>query len=1317
MIPKLHSMALMFNKIFQPSLLFVTLSLLNNSHVAQAQLIPIPDTTLSSENSQILLRDINNHIIQGGATRGNNLFHSFREFHVDNGRGVFFISPSGIDNIIGRVTGTNASNILGNLGVRDNSFNVNSANLFLINPNGIYFGTNARLDLGGSFVASTADGLLFDNGFEFSASRPNIPPLMTVNIPVGLQFRQTPGNSLIQPINVERSSLEGSQGKTIALLGGEINLNNGNLTALDGKIELGSIEGEQLVNISNNNLQKLIFDYSHVDSQSFQNINFLNGTRIDVSGTGGFVNIYGDRISLNSSQINANGNQGRININGNSFAANSGILRNTTSDSGLPGNIFVKVNDSINLNLSFINTDNFFSFNPANSGSVFLEAGGLITLNLSSINTRVSSLTADNGSDITIKANSLNLSNAQIRTTTAGEANAGNITVTLNDQLSLDQAVILTDVSSGALGQGGNINIKTNSLFSTNSGTIASRTLGISEAGNIDIDANTIDLDNSVITSTTGDLLGLETGNVILGEGGNTGRLDIKTDALKLNNQSFILTSTLNSGNSGILNINAANSLEVTDSLNNNQGFSSIATLTVGTGNAGNLNIETSNIRINNQAIISTSSGISESFFVNLLGDLSLGNGGNAGELKIITDTLSIENGGTIITSTFNSGQGGLLTINASDLVEVIGDLNDVTNLGNLSLITTATNGTGKAGDLNLTTNQLILRDFGRISASTLNNTGQGGTIDIKAQESVSIIQGAGIQSQTFANGNAGNINIETQRLTLENGGTISVATSRNTTGQGGNININATESINLSGTIDNPSDILPIPSAITTATRGEGNAGDITINTPNLTSTNGGVIAASSAPGSIGNGGDLFVNIDILKISGISPEQLIPSALSTDTIGEGDAGNINLFARQIFVENGGFISASTGDKGKGGTLNINASEFINIQGTALDRQSNGILTISGTEGIPLSPLLIDVVLNPDNSIGKAGDININTPELTIGNGGRVAVTTLGQGDAGDIDIKVINNINLTGNNSGIFANTTATSTGKGGNIFIDPITVSVKDGAEIAVDSKGSGIAGNIDLISQNLDLDNGRISATTTSNTGGNINLQIANNSLLRNNSRISTTAGSEGGPGAGGNISFNTQFLIALPSENNDITANSFGGPGGRIDITAEGIFGPEIRNELTSFSDITAFSELDPTLNGEVVLNIPETDPTNDLTELPESIVDPDQLIAQNPCKQGKRSQFVRTRRGGLPPSPEQAVGNNITQVDLVEPVTIGKRKPNNLQVSTQKNNYQAINPVRGWMLNEKGELILTNYDPTSNFEQRQNSKPATCNQKN
>src|SRR4028119_1023725 len=150
----------------------------------------IPDSSLGSESSRTVPNTINNlpsDRITGGAIRGVNLFHSLREFNISEGRGAYFENPSGIANIFTRVTGGNPSNILGTLGVLGNG------NLFLINPKGIIFWPNARLDWRGSFIGSTADSIVFNNGVEFSSTNLQTSPLLTVNIPAGLRFRENPG--------------------------------------------------------------------------------------------------------------------------------------------------------------------------------------------------------------------------------------------------------------------------------------------------------------------------------------------------------------------------------------------------------------------------------------------------------------------------------------------------------------------------------------------------------------------------------------------------------------------------------------------------------------------------------------------------------------------------------------------------------------------------------------------------------------------------------------------------------------------------------------------------------------------------------------------------------------------------------------------------------------------------------------------------------------------------------------------------------------------------------------------------------------------
>ena len=131
--------------------------------------------------TRVTSADRQNFSIEGGQRIGSNLFHSFSTFSVPTNGSATFQNRPAVANILGRVTGPAASSIDGLLRTQS------SANLFLINPNGILFGPNARLNIGGSFLASTADRVLFEGGDFFSASES--APLLTVRTaPIGLGF-------------------------------------------------------------------------------------------------------------------------------------------------------------------------------------------------------------------------------------------------------------------------------------------------------------------------------------------------------------------------------------------------------------------------------------------------------------------------------------------------------------------------------------------------------------------------------------------------------------------------------------------------------------------------------------------------------------------------------------------------------------------------------------------------------------------------------------------------------------------------------------------------------------------------------------------------------------------------------------------------------------------------------------------------------------------------------------------------------------------------------------------------------------------------
>ena len=898
---------------------------------AQSQIVP--DRTLGAESSQVI-PNVNNlpvEVINGGAIRGANLFHSFEEFNIAEGRRAFFFSPSPtIQNILARITGRNPSQILGILGTFGNS----NPDLFLINPNGLIFGPNARLSIGGSFIASTASSVVFADGTLFQATPPQPLPLLTISVPIGLQFTTTAND-----IRVQGSGLAVRSGKTLGLIGGNVTLEGASLVAPRGRIEIGSVAGDNLVNLTATN-QGWNLGYQGV--QNFQDIQLSQGAFVDASGEGGGdIQLQGRRITLTEG--------------------------------------------------------------------------------------------------------------SQISAITRGAIPGGSFVVTATDAV---------------------------------------------EVSGIDADGFPSSLSTQALGSAAGGDLRITTARLILRDGAK------------------VLTLAFGAGQGGNLAITASEFVDVSGNSSNGNSISAIAVQARGTGATGNLTISTTQLRV--------------------------------------------RDGGQIGTITVGQGQGGTVNVTALDSIELSGTLPQNTSLP--SGVFARTNGAGAAGYLTLSTRRLIVRDGAQVSASTF-GSGDAGNLTVQASDSVEAIgasadarlsSGLYAQVDKGATGNGGALTVDTRRLVVRDGAQISSGTIPTSKGTGGTLTVNASESVEVIGT--------------SVRTR---------------------------------------------------------SGLFTDTESDGDAGDLRIATGRLSIQDGGRVTAGTSGKGQGGTLTVIASNSVNVNG------------ISGED----SPSLLTT---RTESTGAAGDLIIETGELTI------------------------------------------------------------QDRAQVSVSSTGTGKAGNLQLTARNLLLDHqGQLTAETLSGNGGDMRLQVQDLLLLRRNSQISTSAGTAQTGGDGGNIALNTPFIVAVPKENSDITANAYTGKGGNIQITSSGLFGIQFRPQLTPRSDITASSTFG--IQGSVQINTPGVDPSRGLTNLPTNVADASNQIAQT-CSpsEGKLTQneFIITGRGGLPDNPSEVLSTDAVWTDLRTPAAVNPIQRQESVTNQSQTSQTPIVEANGWVINDRGQVVLTATAPTA-----------------
>jgi filamentous hemagglutinin family protein len=1271
-----------------------------------------------------------------GRQVGANLFHSFGKFNVYQAESAAFSGPASIGNIIGRITGGASSWIDGRL-----SSEIAGANLFLINPSGIMFGPNASLDISGSFHATTADYLKLGQDGFFYATNPE-QSILTSAPPAAFGFL----SSNPQGITSDHTMLAVPSGKTISIIGGNISLQNSTLFAQGGKINLASaasageispvdrdliVEGSMIQGNIIVSRDTSFTNHADIDARSEENGQdggavYIRGGRFELQGgaidartlgignsKGGGVNIRvtnevimdslgiesGGAISTQSTNYYNAADAGDVLIEARSLSVrNGGLIITSTSGSGRGGKIDITAFESVNIAglSSGLYSETYYG---GEGGSISVVSPVIAVTDQG----RILSQTAGSGrgGSINLTArDSVNIvgTNSGLYTRTYDSGDGGIISVS-SSALTMDNHAHLRSDVYGS-GKGGDINLNVDKLNISGGARIAAHTNGSGQGGNMEITADSVGI--------TGDESGLLTATYLNGDG-KSGDINITSGVITITDQGSIESFTVGDADAGDINLNAAKL--------NLSTAAEVSTTTFGDGQAGSINITAAD------SLSITGDGS------RLFANTYMESGGKGGNISVTSPTLTIADQGQIQSVTHGDGDAGDIRLHIGKIV-----------LGSASQVDTSTFAYGRAGKISVTAAESINIDgnySGFYAGSYDDLGGDCGNIYVSSPL-LAMANDARISSATSGTGNAGSIGLEVGKLDIKSGAQVVASTLGR--GRGGNINITATESVSITGV--GSSDVA---SGFVADTYWSANGGSITITAPLISVSDFGKITATTDWA--GKAGDIRLNVNKLLVSG-------SSEISTRTYSSGQGGNIYITASElvdvrgepdswyrtglfassdwgsgaggsIFVStpvfllsdsgyieadgnygNGGDItlnvgalsitgsaeiSASTYGQARGGSINITASDSINIGNpfSGLYVNSYG----SGNAGsITLtSPLLemrdTGVIFALAAKEGNAGNIRLHIDKLTVDSGSLIAADNYKSGHGGNIDIVATGIVTLTGlgqgteYRTGIF--TTAHGDGDGGNVYlragaltvsnlgqiqagtlgkgnsgnirIDTGNLTLSTTGEISAVTYGSGNGGTILLQMDNLRMDNASISAKSSdTGTGGNITLYADNSIRLSGGSTITTetlmsdggnieirapqlvsllesavTTSVQGGLGNGGNISIDPQFITLIASS---VIANAYGGNGGNIGMVSNYFL-------ASPLSIVQASSQLG--ISGTVNITAPDIDLSGSLTVLPAQYLDASALLRDRcaALSDEKASSLVIAGRGGMPTEPD------------------------------------------------------------------------------
>jgi filamentous hemagglutinin family protein len=946
-----------------------------------------------------------------GLTVGKNLFHSFDCFNVPSGKSATFTGPDTLDNVISRVTGGSVSTIDGLL-----RSEVGTADFYFINPAGVVFGPNARVEVPAAFHVSTADELRFAGGAVFSAVNPAASTL-TAAAPESFGYLGPRVASLV----VNGSKLEFAPQSTVSLSGGEVlvqggDINTAKVVVPDGELRIyaagntpgempltGDFEagggrfdaiqatiktsgdggGELRIGAGEATVANSTLAANNFGAPSATNSGHAGTVKMRVAGLLEVVN-----GGIISSDTYGSGNAGSVEIEAGSLRIDgqgSNSFTCISSDanpgsSGMAGSVTITSENLLEiLNGGIISSDTYAS---GNAGSVELKAGNLRVDGQGSwIQTLAYPETSGNAGTVTISVADLLevLNDGQISSVTYGAGKAGEVRIEAgNLRVDGQGSRIQTGTVFGSSGNAGTVTISvTDRLVVLNGGRISSSTFESGNAGKVDIEAGTLAVLNGgqilsityasgnagTITIRVAELLEVLTGGVISSEtraSGAAGKVEIEAGNLRIaGGEASDFTgiwsdaAPYSSGNAGTVAIKVADLLEV---LNGGQ----ISSATYGSGNAGEVEIEAGNLRI---------AGEAASDFTGIWSDTVGSSSGNAGTVTIkVADLLEVLNGGQISSDTYGTGDAGDVEIEAERLRIDRQGADAFTGITSRAVHSSL----GNAGAVTIrATNLLEILSGGQILSSTF-ASGNAGRVEIQAGEllidgqeaaSTSAIVSASLNSVESNQGFAGDVDIEAGKLTIRNGGAISIESHQSVSeekrlqAEKAHLRINGGEII------------LGQDALISAQSMGNVPAATIDISADNIRISGNSSITTSANEA---DGGTITLEGDVIDLR----DSLISSSVEGLA---GNGGNITLkgpsaSARALILESG-FIQANAPNGAAGGDIFIDARAVI---------PEGGSLEVGGEARQTFEPGSGRNIIQAAAPGGEQGTIRITSPELDI---------------------------------------------------------------------------------------------------------------------------------------------------------------------------------------------------------------------------------------------------------------------------------------------------------------------------------------------